>query len=127
VEISKEEIEAVKRSHDLKEVIASYGVALKRKGSNYVGLCPFHEEKDPSLTVNPKTNLYHCFGCNAGGDVIGFVARREGIGFREAVLRLAQQVRWTIGDVGDILTFKSLPCPCHTLPCPAKKNRGVSP
>lgn len=91
MEISKEEIEAVKRSHDLKEVIASYGVALKKKGSNYVGLCPFHEEKDPSFIVNPTTNLYHCFGCNAGGDVIGFVAKREGIGFKEAIERLSRR------------------------------------
>jgi len=87
--ISKDKIDAVKRSHDLKEVIESYGVKLKKKGTNYVGLCPFHEEKAPSFTVNPKTNLYHCFGCNAGGDVIGFVTKQEGIGFREAMEKLS--------------------------------------
>lgn len=86
--ISKDKIDVVKRSHDLREVIESYGVELKKKGSNYVGLCPFHQEKTPSFTVNPKTNLYHCFGCNAGGDVIGFVTKKEGIGFREAIERL---------------------------------------
>jgi len=64
--ITKEEIEAAKRGHDLREVIESYGVKLRKKGATYVGLCPFHEEKSPSFTVNPKTNLWHCFGCNAG-------------------------------------------------------------
>jgi len=87
--IAKEEIDAIKRVHDLKEVVQSYGVSLKKKGTNFVGLCPFHEEKKPSFTVNPKTNLYHCFGCNAGGDVIGFVTKQEGIGFREAMEKLS--------------------------------------
>ena len=86
--INKTDIEAIKRTHDLKAVIESYGVSLKKKGANYVGLCPFHKEKTPSFTVNPKTNLYHCFGCNAGGDVIGFVTKKENIGFREAFERL---------------------------------------
>lgn len=86
--VSKEEIERIKQAHDLRAVIESYGVALKKKGANYVGLCPFHKEKAPSFTVNPKTNLYHCFGCNAGGDVIGFVSKKEGVGFREAIEKL---------------------------------------
>lgn len=86
--IAKEEIETIKRSHDLKAVIESYGVKLRKKGANYVGLCPFHKEKTPSFTVNPKTSLYHCFGCNAGGDVIGFICKKDGISFREAVEKL---------------------------------------
>jgi len=86
--ISKEEIEKVKQSHDLKAVVEAYGVTLKKKGSNYVGLCPFHKEKTPSFTVNPKTDLYHCFGCDAGGDVIGFVCKMDNISFREAVDKL---------------------------------------
>jgi DNA primase catalytic core len=86
--ISKEEIEKVKQSHDLKAVVEAYGVTLKKKGSNYVGLCPFHKEKTPSFTVNPKTSLYHCFGCDAGGDVIGFVCKMDNISFREAVDKL---------------------------------------
>lgn len=87
--ISKKDIDAVKRSHDLMTVVSSYGVKLSKKGSNYVGLCPFHKEKTPSFTVNPKTNLYHCFGCNAGGDVIGFITKQENIGFREAFEKLS--------------------------------------
>ena len=89
MQISKKEIEAVKRSHDLVSVIRAHGIKLRKKGSNYVGLCPFHKEKTPSFTVNPKTNLYHCFGCNAGGDVIGFVCKTENIGFRDAYEKLS--------------------------------------
>ena len=89
--VTKGEIEAIKRGHDLRAVVESYGVRLRKKGKNYVGLCPFHEEKTPSFTVNPAAHLWHCFGCNAGGDVIGFVCKREGIGFREAMERLSRQ------------------------------------
>ena len=91
MKIAKEEIERIKQAHDLKAVIESYGVTLKKKGANYVGLCPFHKEKAPSFTVNPKTNLYHCFGCNEGGDVIGFICKKDGISFREAVDKLRGQ------------------------------------
>ncbi len=88
VKIAKEEIERIKQVHDLRAVIESYGVTLRKKGANYVGLCPFHKEKTPSFTVNPKTNLYHCFGCDAGGDVIGFICKMDKITFREAVEKL---------------------------------------
>lgn len=87
MQIGREEIAAIKRA-DLRAVVESGGVTLKRKGTNWVGLCPFHDEKTPSFTVNPKTNLWHCFGCGAGGDAIGFLTKKEGLGFREAVARL---------------------------------------
>src|SRR5512139_3910103 len=87
MQIGREEITAIKRA-DLRAVVETGGVALKRKGTNWVGLCPFHDEKTPSFTVNPKTNLWHCFGCGAGGDAIGFLTKKEGLGFREAVARL---------------------------------------
>jgi len=88
MKIAKEEIEAIKQAHDLRAVIEAYGIKLKKKGANHVGLCPFHKEKTPSFTVNPKTNLYHCFGCNAGGDVIGFICKMDNISFRAAVEKL---------------------------------------
>jgi DNA primase catalytic core len=89
MQISQKEIDAIKCSNNLVSVVQSHGIKLKKKGTNYVGLCPFHKEKTPSFTVNPKTNLYHCFGCNDGGDVIGFVSKTEGIGFRQAVQKLS--------------------------------------
>jgi DNA primase len=88
VELTPQEIETIKKAYDLIDVVASYGIKVHKKGANYAALCPFHEEKTPSFIINPKARLYHCFGCNAAGDVIGFVAKMEGIGFREAVKRL---------------------------------------
>ncbi|MGH9366293.1 MAG: CHC2 zinc finger domain-containing protein, partial [Thermoanaerobaculia bacterium] len=60
--VSKEEIERVRRQHDLVEVIRSRGVALTRRGRNWVGLCPFHSDREPSLVVNPDKQLWNCFG-----------------------------------------------------------------
>ncbi|MHC1681399.1 MAG: CHC2 zinc finger domain-containing protein [Clostridiaceae bacterium] len=87
--IDKSDIDRIKQTRDLKSLVESYGVRLKKKGGNFVGLCPFHKEKTGSFTVNPRTNLWHCFGCDAGGDVITFVAKKEGINFRAAYTRLA--------------------------------------
>jgi DNA primase len=65
-------------------------VALKRKGREHSGLCPFHNEKSPSFTVNDQKGFFHCFGCGAHGDVVGFVMKSEGLPFPEAVERLAR-------------------------------------
>ena len=124
MKISKTEIEAIKRTHDLREVIESYGVSLKKKGSNYVGLCPFHKEKTPSFTVNPKTNLYHCFGCNASGDVIGFICKQEGIGFRQAFDRLSKNGN---GNKGlSLRGTRPLVCHCEAEP-KQSQNSGQAP
>ena len=66
-------------------------VALKRAGSAYKGLCPFHAEKTPSFIVNPDRESWHCFGCGKGGDVFTFVMERDGLEFREALTRLAEK------------------------------------
>src|SRR5262249_20439217 len=68
-------------------------VALKRRsGAEYAGLCPFHNEKTPSFTVNEKKGFYHCFGCGAHGDAVGFVMKTEGLSFLETVEKLAREV-----------------------------------
>ena len=82
------EINELKSRSDIQSVISGY-VNLKKSGKNYSGLCPFHKEKTPSFSVDTRKQLYHCFGCNAGGDVIGFVCKKEGIGFREAIEKLS--------------------------------------
>ena len=68
-------------------------VSLKRRsGSEYAGLCPFHNEKTPSFTVNDKKGFYHCFGCGEHGDAVGFVMKTEGLSFPESVEKLAREV-----------------------------------
>ncbi len=64
-------------------------VALKKKGKEYSGLCPFHNEKSPSFSVNDQKGFYHCFGCGAHGDIIGFTMQIEGLGFKDAIVKLA--------------------------------------
>src|SRR5690554_4307932 len=66
-------------------------VRLTRKGREHSGLCPFHNEKTPSFTVSEDRGFFHCFGCGAHGDVIGFVMKTEGLSFPEAVEKLAAE------------------------------------
>ena len=84
-------IEEIKLRANIEDVISSY-VTLKRAGSNYQGLCPFHSEKSPSFTVFPGTSSFYCFGCGAGGDVIHFVRRAENLDYPSAVEFLAKRV-----------------------------------
>lgn len=66
-------------------------VKLKQKGKDFIGLCPFHNEKTPSFTVNDQKGFYHCFGCQAHGDIISFVMNSEGLQYKEAILKIANQ------------------------------------
>lgn len=86
--IEKARIEAVKHGVDLVALIKSRGIELTKKGRNFVGLCPFHEEDTPSFTVNPAKKLWQCFGCGTGGDAIRFVELFDKVSFPEAVERL---------------------------------------
>jgi DNA primase len=87
--IDKAEIERVKRSNDLVAVVRSRGVKLTRRGKQLVGLCPFHEDHEPSFMVDPKKQLWNCLGaCKEGGDVYRFVMKADGVDFREAHQRL---------------------------------------
>ena len=70
--IPDEKIEEVRAAADIVDVVGDY-VQLKRSGSSFKGLCPFHSEDTPSFNIDPDKNLYHCFGCGAGGDVFKFV------------------------------------------------------
>jgi DNA primase len=88
--ISTESLERVKQTADIVEVISAH-TDLRRQGARMVGLCPFHEERTPSFSVDPQEKLYHCFGCGVGGDVIKFVEEKEGLGFAEAVELLADR------------------------------------
>lgn len=82
-------VEQVLASTDIVEVIGRY-VKLRKAGTNFVGLCPFHNERTPSFNVSPSRNSYHCFGCGAGGTAIGFLIDHDGMTFVEAVKKLAE-------------------------------------
>jgi DNA primase len=88
--ISTESLERVKQAVDIVEVISAH-TDLRRQGARWVGLCPFHEERTPSFSVDAGEKLYHCFGCGVGGDTIKFVEEKEGLGFAEAVELLAER------------------------------------
>lgn len=85
---------------DIVQVVSSY-VPLKKNGSRYWGLCPFHHEKTPSFSVNADQNLYYCFGCKAGGNIVQFVQELEHLTFREAVEHLAKQMHMPIPEAKD--------------------------
>jgi len=87
--IEKETIERIKRDVDLAALVRAKGVKLKKNGKGYFGLCPFHDDHNPSLSINPLRNLWQCFGCGAAGDVIRFVELFDQVDFKEAVKRLS--------------------------------------
>ena len=82
--------EKVKQQADIVRVIGEY-VRLKKTGQNFTGLCPFHQEKTPSFAVHPVRQIYHCFGCGAGGDVFKFVMEMDKCAFPEAVRTVAEK------------------------------------
>ncbi len=82
--------EEVKNAADIVEVIGQY-VELKKRGQNYVGLCPFHSERSPSFTVNQNKQIYHCFGCGRGGDVFTFWMDYHNIAFSQSLKDLAER------------------------------------
>lgn len=99
--ISKSTIEEIRGANDIAEVVGTY-FQLKRAGSAWKALCPFHKEKTPSFHVNPARQIYHCFGCGAGGDVFKFIMEYEGVDFSTAARMLAERagirVTWSDAD-----------------------------
>ena len=89
-QLPQEIIERVRVASDVLEIVSGY-LTLRKKGQNYFGLCPFHHEKTPSFSVNTDMQIFHCFGCGAGGNVFTFIMRIEGLTFVEAVKHLAQR------------------------------------
>lgn len=94
---TESEIEEVRSRADIVEVIGAH-VRLRRAGRNFVGLCPFHNEKTPSFSVSPERSFFHCFGCGAGGTVFDFLTRIEGLTFPEALQSLAKRYGITLPE-----------------------------
>ena len=87
--IPESTIEEIRSRTDLADLIAGYGVQVRRAGSSYKACCPFHHEKTPSFNIQPDKGFYHCFGCGESGDCFKFVQKQEGLSFVEAVKKLA--------------------------------------
>ena len=96
-QIAQEKIDEVRFASNIIDVVSGY-LTLRQKGRNYFGLCPFHKEKTPSFSVNPDLQIFHCFGCGAGGNVFTFIMKIEGLTFPEAVKLLAKQAGITLPE-----------------------------
>ena len=99
-DFSRQDIESLKSQADICEVMRSYGIKLKAVGKNLVACCPWHEDKEASLVVNPEKQLYNCFGCEAKGDVLSFLQLQENLTFPQAVMRLKELVGPAGGEPG---------------------------
>lgn len=86
------DFDRIKKTTDIVAVVQRYGVSLKKQGADYVGLCPFHQDTRPSLRVTPSKGLFHCMACGAAGNVIQFVAKKEGITDKAAALKLTGSI-----------------------------------
>lgn len=113
--LPEEFIERIKRETDLGALVRSKGITLQAHGSkDLIGHCPFHEDKTPSLVVTPAKNLFHCMGCGAGGTVIDFLMRFDGLSFRHSVDLLAQGHHGVASEADAAVkrtTVPKLPCP----------------
>lgn len=96
--IPLDQIQYVKQEADLKQVVESLGVELRRAGANWVGRCPFHQEKTGSFTVHPRNQHWKCYGCGEGGNAIDFVMKKKGCEFIEAVKYVADLMGYTLTD-----------------------------
>ena len=95
--IPEDLIDSIRSQADIVDVVSDY-VTLRKTGRNYKGLCPFHDEKTPSFSVNPERQIYHCFGCGKGGNVFSFLMEHENVTFVEAIRHIARRLHITIPD-----------------------------
>src|SRR5262249_23206436 len=93
-------IDHLKPQANILQVIQEYG-PLKRAGTSYKGLCPFHSEKTPSFHVHPEKGFFHCFSCGVGGDVFKFLELHEKVGFQDAVRMLAQKFGLSLPETSE--------------------------
>ena len=91
MQIPEHQVEEIRANTDVVDLISGY-VQLRKRGRNYIGLCPFHNEKTPSFTVSPDKQIYHCFGCHAGGNAYKFLMEYKNISFVESVQELAENL-----------------------------------
>ncbi|MCI9016325.1 MAG: DNA primase [Clostridia bacterium] len=107
VRYSEELIDEIRSSNDIVDTISQY-VVLKRSGRNFFGLCPFHKEKSPSFSVSPDKQIFHCFGCGVGGNVIHFISKIENLDFRQTIELLAEKVAIKLPTIDNEQEDKSM-------------------
>lgn len=88
--IDRATVEKIKETADIVEVVSDY-VHLTRRGANFMGLCPFHNERTPSFSVNKSKNFCYCLSCHKGGSPVNFIMEKEGISYHDALLQLAKK------------------------------------
>jgi DNA primase len=96
--INREQIDAIKQRVRLESLAADWGLELEARGRHLFALCPFHDERTPSFVITPQKGLFHCFGCGAAGDVIGFAVRYQQMNFPEAVRMLTVRAGLTLQE-----------------------------
>jgi len=127
MQVSKEGIERVKAANELSAVLAERGVGLRKKGRVLVARCPFHDEKTPSFTVTPSKGLFHCFGCGAGGDVIGFLTKHDKLSFRDALDVLARRAGLDLQKLMEDRPRAVRSMPHRALPPPPEPKTALIP
>jgi len=101
------QVDEVRAAADIVKVVGDY-VKLRKAGANYMGLCPFHQEKTPSFAVHPAKQIFHCFGCGVGGDVFKFVMMIDNLTFPEALRRLGEKVGITVSETFGDATYDAI-------------------
>src|SRR5271167_3421435 len=101
--IADSSLEAIRQKVDMAELVKEYVPSLKRAGRSFKACCPFHAEKTPSFMVNPEKQIFHCFGCQEGGDAFTFLMKIESLSFSEAVEKLAQRTGVAIAPTAESL------------------------
>jgi len=126
MQVTKEGIERIKSSNPLDAVIAERGIELRKKGRVAVARCPFHDEKTPSFTITPSKGLFHCFGCGAAGDVIGFVTKYDKVSFGGAIDTLAKRAGLSVAKLMEERPRILPKTPLHAL-TPPPNGKAASP
>jgi DNA primase catalytic core len=122
MQVTKEGIERIKSANDLAAVLAEHGIEVRKKGRVLVARCPFHEERTASFTITPARGLYHCFGCGAAGDVIGFLTKHDKVSFGTALDTLARRAGLELKTVMADRPRIARPAPAEALTHPPHAN-----
>jgi DNA primase catalytic core len=122
MQVTKEGIERIKSANELGAVVAEHGIEVRKKGRVLVARCPFHEERTASFTITPAKGLFHCFGCGAAGDVIGFLTKHDKVSFGTALDTLARRAGLDLKALMQDRPRIALPAPAEALRQPPHAN-----